>query len=337
MRVTVGICTWNRASLLDQTLTRMHSLQVPRGAEWELLVVNNNCTDDTDQVLEKHSPKLPLRRLFEPRQGLSHSRNCLMDAAETDLVLWTDDDVLVDAHWLSAYVEAAKEWPEVTFFGGPVDPWFASQPPRWIGTNLDLIGGAFALLDHGSETRPLEPRMTPYGANMGMRLAAVRGFHFDPRLGRKGTDMLSEEETDFFRRLVGAGHSGLWVGSARVRHYIPADRLYKRYVSRFFEGVGRTDAMLREVEGKRRILGVPIYLIRYYLNRELKTLILSPFRSRKWVRALKSSSMARGKIRELLARRKHDGVSSLEADPRPSVGLIPDDVIADTHCRETTW
>ena len=44
--VSVVICTWNRAGLLDQTLARMRELHVPAGLAWELLVVNNNCTDD---------------------------------------------------------------------------------------------------------------------------------------------------------------------------------------------------------------------------------------------------------------------------------------------------
>ena len=63
--ITVAICTWNRAQLLDQTLTEMRKLRIPPGIEWELLVVNNNCTDDTDGVLDRHEGRLPIRRLFE--------------------------------------------------------------------------------------------------------------------------------------------------------------------------------------------------------------------------------------------------------------------------------
>src|SRR5262245_10371837 len=65
MKVTVAICTWNRAKLLDQTLTGMRDLRVPTGVEWQLLVVNNNSPDQTDAVIERHSRQLPVRRLFE--------------------------------------------------------------------------------------------------------------------------------------------------------------------------------------------------------------------------------------------------------------------------------
>src|SRR4051812_4932182 len=111
IRVTVAICTWNRSALLDRTLTSMRHLVIPEGVEWEILVVNNNCTDDTDDVLSRHFAGLPLRRVFEPRQGLSNARNAAIDVAAGELICWTDDDVLVDPGWLSAYVEAASRWP----------------------------------------------------------------------------------------------------------------------------------------------------------------------------------------------------------------------------------
>ena len=62
---TVAIATWNRAKLLDRTLTEMHRLRIPPSVEWELLVVNNNCTDQTDTVISNHKKYLPIRRLFE--------------------------------------------------------------------------------------------------------------------------------------------------------------------------------------------------------------------------------------------------------------------------------
>ena len=73
MRVSVAICTWNRAKLLDQTLSRMHQLLIPRGVTWELIVVNNNCTDETDEVLAEHARRLPLRRMYEQTPGKSHA------------------------------------------------------------------------------------------------------------------------------------------------------------------------------------------------------------------------------------------------------------------------
>ena len=101
MIVSICVCTWNRAALLDQTLTAMRQLRIPVGVEWEILVVNNQCTDDTDLILSQHARRLPLRRLLEAKQGLSNARNCAVAGSLGELILWTDDDVVVDPEWLS--------------------------------------------------------------------------------------------------------------------------------------------------------------------------------------------------------------------------------------------
>src|SRR5947209_1930972 len=135
MKISVAICTWNRAELLDRTLAEMRNLRIPEGVEWELLIVNNNCTDMTDTVIDRYRRQLPIRRLFEHAQGLSHGRNHALDAASGDLLIFTDDDVLVDPEWLAAYAAAAQSWPQATYFGGTIHHWFAVAPPAWIERN----------------------------------------------------------------------------------------------------------------------------------------------------------------------------------------------------------
>src|SRR5207253_11169792 len=100
MHATVAICTWNRSQLLRQTLDQFLDLAIPAGMTWELLVVNNNSTDDTDVVLAEFESRLPLRRLFEREPGLSHARNAALAAATGDYILFTDDDVLIAQSWL---------------------------------------------------------------------------------------------------------------------------------------------------------------------------------------------------------------------------------------------
>ena len=117
MKITVAICTWNRSALLDQTLTRMGDLRIPAGVEWELLIVNNNCTDETDAVIEKHRSArvLPVRRLFESKQGQVHARNHAVSEARGELLIWTDDDVLVPPGWIESYLTTAKMVPSAAY------------------------------------------------------------------------------------------------------------------------------------------------------------------------------------------------------------------------------
>jgi glycosyltransferase involved in cell wall biosynthesis len=294
VNVTVAICTWNRAALLDRTLARMRDL-APPGVEWELLVVNNNSTDDTDAVIAKHAAALPLRRLLETKQGLSNARNCAIDNSRGELLVWTDDDVLVEPGWLAAYAKASAEYPGAAFFGGPVDPWFEVEPPAWVKRNLPLLDGPFALRHLGDVTRPFVGQETPYGANMAFRTAVLRKHRFDPRLGRIGNGMLSGEEVAVFEGIAADGGSGVWVASARVRHFIPAARLTTNYVWKFFHGLGRTAHRQRGADPRLpRLFGAERWAVRRYVAARARSLLLAPWGGADWLNSFTAAAVARG-------------------------------------------
>src|SRR5947207_180454 len=102
MRVTVAICTFNRAESLRRTLESVAALHLPEALDWEVVVVNNNSTDHTDSVIESFKERLPIRREFEPQPGASNARNRAVYVAKGDYFVWTDDDVVVDNGWLAA-------------------------------------------------------------------------------------------------------------------------------------------------------------------------------------------------------------------------------------------
>ena len=300
MRVTVAVCTWNRASLLEKTLAKMRRLSIPSDVEWELLVVNNNCSDRSDEAIARHASSLPLRRLFEAKQGLSHARNCAIEHAKGDLVLWTDDDVLVDENWLLEYVRAANRWPQAAFFGGTVDPWFEHEPPSWIKSNVDMLGGPFAVRRLGSEERVIEETgLLPWGANMAMRTAAVGSERFSPALGRCRDGHLLGEEVDLLTRLIKKGHRGVWVGTARVSHFISANRLTKTYMWEYFRGAGRSRVRMGAASAGPMLFGVPRYLLRVYIEQRLLMCLYSPGKSRRWLQALRRAARVKGTMDEL--------------------------------------
>ena len=116
MRVSVVICTWNRCELLRSTLESLRSLAIPSAQQWEVLVVNNNSPDATDEVIMAYQGLLPLHRLFESEVGLSKARNAAARTVTGELVLFTDDDVMIDPNWLTAYLEAIERWPDAGYF-----------------------------------------------------------------------------------------------------------------------------------------------------------------------------------------------------------------------------
>jgi glycosyltransferase involved in cell wall biosynthesis len=194
-----------------------------------LLVVNNNSTDETDAVLSRYSDRLPLRRLFEPRQGKSYACNQLVQEATGELLLWADDDVLVDPDWLGEYVAAAARFPDAGFFGGRVDPWYESPPTEWVQRNFALVSHGFALCQYEGTLRPILPEENPIGANMAFRLEVLRQYPFDPRLGKTAKQKGWCEDTELIDRMRKDGIAGVWVGTARVRHWVPTERMTYKY------------------------------------------------------------------------------------------------------------
>jgi glucosyl-dolichyl phosphate glucuronosyltransferase len=240
MKVTIAVCTRNRSPLLRQTLERMSSvLAVPPGMNWEVLVVDNGSADDTAAVLAAFAPHLPLRTLSEPVPGLSTARNRAIAAARGDYILWTDDDVLVDAGWLEAYVAAFARYPDATVFGGPIEPSFSTPPPAWLERIWPHVASAYAVRDLGPAEVPLTTATLPYGANYAVRAAEQRRYPYSPQLGNRPDVRVGGEETAVLRSLLASGGSGRWVPEARVAHQLPAERQTLEYLRGYYYGRGR--------------------------------------------------------------------------------------------------
>ena len=242
MLLTVAICTWNRAQLLRQTLECMTTLAAPGSNAWELLIVNNNSDDSTDDVIGEFVSRLPIRALWEGAAGLSNARNAAVSSAYGDYIIWTDDDVLVAPNWLGAYASAFELHPDAVVFGGPIKPWFNDTPPSWLTEALHEVEPAYAIRDFEFGDVALSAEVMPFGANMAFRTDVLRDYLFDPLLGRMATAMLGGEEEMVIRTLLRNGFQGRWVPDASVRHYIPQERQTVRYLRRFYEGVGATKA-----------------------------------------------------------------------------------------------
>jgi glycosyltransferase involved in cell wall biosynthesis len=239
VKFTVAICTWNRASLLLQALEQLTRVQQPQAA-WEIIVVNNNSTDETERVLDAFMGRLPLRRVFEPAPGLSHARNTAVRHATGDYIVWTDDDVLVDSNWLATHERAVERWPEAAVFGGPVRPRFEGTPPPWLSGAWREVGNAFAMRDLGADPFELDNNKIPYGPNFVVRMREQRQFPYDPNLGRKHGAGALGEETAVIRAILRCGGTGWWVPDAAVEHWIPKERQTISYLRNYYTLLGRT-------------------------------------------------------------------------------------------------
>jgi glycosyltransferase involved in cell wall biosynthesis len=236
--VDIAICTWNRSALLAQTLESLVKLRIPSGIQWRVLVVDNRSTDDTQDTLEAYAEVLPLVILSEPEQGHTHARNRAVKASTAELILWTDDDVIVEPCWLETYLSAAIRDSDIDFWGGKIEPFFPGGRAKWISENWTQLAGCFAARDLGEQAIELTAESLPYGANFAVRGDVQRKNLFNPDLGRRGGEVVGEDELEFLRRLLAKGHRGRWVPQSRLEHVIPAERASTEYVFNYFVGQG---------------------------------------------------------------------------------------------------
>ena len=251
---TVLIATYNRAAFLDRTLQSLRELRVAPGRTWDVIVVDNNSSDDTRAVVERHAQDfpVPLRYLFEGRQGRSSALNAGIAASGGGVIAMTDDDVRVEPQWLDAACDALGGTDRsIAYAGGPVRPMWETPPPAWLDLSRGDLWGTIAIQDHGQDLFVYEERRkVPLGANMAARrelFEAAGTFRAD--LGRSnGRTLLGQEVPELLMRARAAGFRGVYVPAMQVHHHIPAARLTRRYFRRWWFGKGVSRAALERMQ-----------------------------------------------------------------------------------------
>src|SRR4051812_30227462 len=248
MKYSIVIATHNRAKDLRGTLASLAALTTPH--PWEVIVVDNNCTDDTPAVVGEFAATypVPLRYLFESVPGRSAALNTGIAMAQGEIVVTTDDDVRVQPDWLDT-IGSEMARLQCDYIGGRVLPLWGGPRPAWLPDPPGRHWAVIALLDYGDEPIEFVQKM-PLGVNMAFRrevFETVGGW--DPRIGRKAGTLLGQEVREWCVRARAQNVRGYYAPGVSLRHIIPANRLNKKYFRRFFYWRGISRAMLYQQRG----------------------------------------------------------------------------------------
>lgn len=271
MELSVIVCTFNRCHLLAGNLAALSCQRVPPGVAWEVIVVDNNCTDNTPQIVAGIAERFPttLRRIVEEKQGLSNARNRGISESRGGYVLFTDDDTRPEAGWAQAVWETFQS-SSCDAVGGKVELLWPDARPQWLAD--DLLS-SLAGVDYGAHEIDLTLEQPPLGANMAFKREVFeRVGGFNPELGRIGARLLGGEETDLFKRLTEAGMVGKYQPCAIVGHVLEPERLRKAYFRKIYFYGGRTRGLIYAPSSGRRIVGVPLFSVRQLLQKVLSSL-----------------------------------------------------------------
>lgn len=250
IRISLVVATYNRSAALVELLGSV-AAQTLDPALWECVVVDNRSTDDTaarfDAFAREH-PALPLRRIYEPKQGLSHARNAGIAASRGEIVAIVDDDERINPGFLSAYVGLFDSRPDASSAGGRVIPVYETGRPHWMSPYTEQpIANP---MDWGDRVRLFPEGHIPAGGNMAFRRTVLeRCGLFNPDLGRIGDRLIGGEESDLFARLRRAGEPCYYTPGAVIEHIIPARKLTRDYFDRLCYNVGVSQRARAALDG----------------------------------------------------------------------------------------
>lgn len=325
--VSVVLSSFNREALLGPAIERL-SQQAPGTPPYEVIIVDNNSTDRTREVVESYAAQRypPVRYVFEPRQGLSYARNAGIAAARAPVVAFTDDDVRVQADWVGVIRRTFDRHPDIECLGGRTLPIWPSTPPRWL-TRRHWVG-PLALQDYGDAPFVVDAgcALCLAGANL-----AFRKRVFD-RIGPFSPHYPRSEDTELMLRYWMSGARALYVPEMIVHAAVQPERLTKRYHRLWHANIGRCNArmLLEELTAPggalrltlprfTRVAGVPLFLVRQ-LAGEVSRFMIESLR-RRHAEAVWHEVMARaivGHIRESAAmhreRRRHRAAGAAGVD-----------------------
>jgi glycosyltransferase involved in cell wall biosynthesis len=260
VRIDAILPTYNRADLLPRALDSALSASIPRDHDVQIVVVDNNSSDQTKAVVERYAspPGARFKYLFEPKQGRHHALNCGIAQSSADVIAFFDDDERLVPTWFETIAENFAR-PEIDFIGGPVLPDWSAAPPPWLPK--DGYGGVIGIIDHGNRRRhycsPEFPEMLT-GGNTAIRHSVLTAC------GPYSPDYMYTEDRYMWGRLRAVGATGDYIPELIVYHHIPLKRLQKSYFRQWVRNDARNRGKMARTTAPtgQTVLGAPPWMWR---------------------------------------------------------------------------
>jgi glycosyltransferase involved in cell wall biosynthesis len=237
-KVSAVICSYNRARFIIKAIESIFAQDFDKSS-YEVIVVDNNSTDDTLARLTEFKnthPDYNFRFVVEENQGVAFTRTRCAKEAKGEIVAYLDDDSLAQEGWLKNTVEFYDNHSEVWSIGGKITPYFLAATPDWYSRYFFGLVGKF---DQGKDVKRLTGQKYPCGANMSFRKRVFEEIgYFNPNLGRRGKGLLATEEKDIYTRILRYGKQVYYLPEVEVLHAVESNKFDKEYVRRHSMGIG---------------------------------------------------------------------------------------------------
>ncbi len=262
--ISVIICTYNRDKYIYNVLKSLALGTLEHNA-YEIILVDNNCTDNTRSEVDHFCnvfPQVSLRYFVETNQGLSHARNRGIRESKGDILVYVDDDATVNPDYLKTYADWFASHPETDAAGGPIIPHYETgSEPKWMTYFIKRLLTGY--LYFGDKARPFPGDNYPGGGNAAYRASVFEKVGlYNVQLGRNGDSLTGGEEKDIFDKMKREGMQFVYLPDAILYHSIPGYKLEADYFNRLTTGIGQSE--------RARTLRISKGLYRKRLLSELK-------------------------------------------------------------------
>jgi len=238
LKVSAVICSYNRARFVVDAVDSIFKQDFDK-SRFEVIVVDNNSTDNVLELLAEYKAKHPdynFRYYVEHNQGVAFARSRGAHEAKGEIVMYLDDDSMAQPNWMKYTVDFFDQNPDVYSTGGKITPYFLTGIPDWYSKYFFGLVGNFNL---GSHDKRLTGNRYPCGANMAFRKKVFEEIgYFNTDLGRKGTGLLATEEKDIYIRILNYGKKVYYLPEVEVLHAVESNKFDKNYVYRHSMGIG---------------------------------------------------------------------------------------------------
>lgn len=277
---SVAICTYNGENRLPEVLNKLKNQSGTEDISWEIIVIDNNSSDNTAQVVQTYQsdwPKAyPIKYFFESQQGLSFARERAIKEAAGTFIGFLDDDNWPSPNWVAAAYAFGKAHPKAGAYGSQIHAEFEVLPPenfKRISRFLAIGGGKKPVCYTSSEYKHSYKKVLPPGAGLVIRRQAwidsvPEKLFFRGRLAKS---IVTAEDIEALLHIRNAGWEIWYNPEMQIYHCIPKQRLEKEYLMKLLRSVGLS-------RHHTRMLGYPIwqrpFVFPVYLVNDIRKLMV---------------------------------------------------------------
>ena len=246
--ISIVICTFNRAESLFITLNSIrHALIKSRSVS--VVVVDNNSTDRTKDIVDSFKDDLDILYLFEGRKGKAFCQNkALNHGVLGDIVAFLDDDMTVDKNWLHGVLNISRRHPDCDIFTGNRHViWPSAKVPGWA-TSGGLNDWGFSVQNRGKADHSIVPSRWPGGGHFWIRSKVLScRIRFDEPITDEFASIGYVTDPDFVLQFFALGCKGMSGLDAVVGHRVQPHLLDKSNMRKRAKTVGRSIPYSRAV------------------------------------------------------------------------------------------